>query len=338
MSEQQQANTNSNQATEKGRLQLSDSEFVKYIAETAAQICDEKTKKREAVYRSIFGIVIGFLAIFGYTNLANLKSDTKSLVFAEIKPTISDEVKQFFENNRERLTGERFKLLEAKIEEQIQLSEFVRLAAELNNREESFTKGERDAAVEFLKRLSKSKEIRSSQQFKLASSYVLRAFAQAGLDENIDIITNAIDDVISSDPEACEILVQHYGMRVIGAVSISPELNAKFDKLAKQARIHGLQSLTFPFEIMREYKKAPGPVNSQVELVWQEVRHLEPKEKAVFIVGIRRTLNEAPKSGMQERMKQIITAFNKDYRERIDQLSQEVAFELSRMKTAKSPK
>lgn len=299
-------------------IKLPEENYAEYLATKAGAIADEKACTRDLKWRGIISLVVFVLAVFGYSNLANLedgvvervqsgvpsKDEIKSSVFAELRPFIETEVEEYYSKNKDRIAEENTKEIRQLLKTQTDLINLFIIADDLDEEEESFTNEQRDAAIGLITDLAKTEAPRNSKQFRVALEKVVKAFDAADLNEYVDRVEKEVRNVGTEIPQVTMIMLLHYGQRVVGGRNPSEQEIENFRRYQLAAKTHNLPELAVAYALLELEASSSSDNEKEFTELWRDFDHLEAEDQENFfkVFNRLRLIAVEPSSADAERL------------------------------------
>jgi hypothetical protein len=252
-------------------VRLSGTSLYEAIVKDASTRTDKAAEAREdkrwsTIYIAV-AIATAIIAFFGWRSYADLKQT----MLANLKDEVTKP--EFFKRHLEdsvvnRVTDD----VEKRIQSLSKELAFYRLTILASNLDQGtkFTDVERDAALNSLVELADEKNLTGRVEFENVLLKIIQAFAAADLNHQIEKITVLFPDVIDRSKNIIQILVQHFGMYVIGD---SDTDESEFKKLGRYADVcHRLRmpGLAIPYQMVAEFKFQHGNWRQRIDGLFQD--------------------------------------------------------------------
>jgi len=206
------------------------------------------------------------------------------------------------------------------IRETLELTKINSLALKINL-SKGFSPDDRDDAVALLSRIAEIPAVKRSTEVRSALGDVLRSFAGAGLSAEIDKLFKEYEDEILANGLSTEILLHHYGQRIVGR-STTPTLEdfplKAFEKLESVAPGHNLRELALAYRLLYDVSIADKRIDDHVRQLLRDSMDLSESDTARFLQEILiRTRGEnwqTESTPEGKRLETITRDFFKDYK------------------------
>ena len=183
--------------------------MVEYVSLKAARVVADELRDREERRLKRLGVTLTVISVAGISTLLAL-----------VRYTIDDQVDKRFHSAEINATiaASASKAVDARIvslQRELDFQALNVLAFSLNS-ETSFSRTERDAVMNLLRRL-KGAEISDRSEFQSVLQKVVSSFDSAALENEIDEIDRLFGDKMLVSEEVVGILTDHYGRRIAGS-------------------------------------------------------------------------------------------------------------------------
>ena len=263
---------------------IPESQFSDFLVQRAADIVNQRSARREAIYRALIGVVVAGLVYLGYTDIRGIRADVTDQVLLNVQAELDERVNATFEKGRDALSQYVLDRLGGQMDARIALVQLTTLARELNDRDKGFSNTERDAVVALLRKAASSEAVKNEPSFLIALEDVFDTFFSADLHLFIDLVDDLIGDIAAErSPGICQTLVTHYGMRVIGAAETDDVMLERFERYVKGAYYHKYPEMALPFQIGFSFREHGNQRNAVTDAYFEDVLGLKIEERESFL-------------------------------------------------------
>ena len=151
-----------------------------------------------------------------------------------------------------------------------------------------FSNSERDAVVDMLRRL-KGSEVVSRSDFKEVLRKIIASFHAASQGDYIDEIDNILGDVMRDSSAIVEVMMNHYGHRVIGSrhpvTEIAP-LTSRLQRYLDRGSRFGMVEQQMFWELLLDVKSSKTGEVRKNQQAMRALRFLDPREQTFFFVKL----------------------------------------------------
>jgi hypothetical protein len=271
------------------KIEIPEGEYASFLAEKAAQIAAEKTKKADSAWRALIGIGIGTLGVLGYSNITSLREDTRTLINADIKETIRTEVETAWKANQSQILREEMAKLEKRTEDQVNFFQLIRIADELKENT-SFSNAKREEATALLRKLKDSPIVGESISFASALEDILDSFAAANLLENVLEIERDFREICIEKPGIIQTMTFYIGLRCLADAEASPAAIEGLDRYLSACAKHRI-AIYYPYKMLTIYRERGADSKILIESLIEELRR-ESDDKREIVNKLFHSLME----------------------------------------------
>lgn len=291
------------------KIVLPQGDYAAYLATVAADMADEKLKRRETRWRTIISVGIAALAIFGYANLSSFMSG----ITERVEKTTKSEIDKVFKERYETLREE----VDAKLA-------FVQINTLASSFKENGSINERDkqSVLAQAKIIRDSMDLLEPNQFIRPLYTIIDAFDAARLGGEIDQLDTEIRPLLEDYEGTVRVLLQHYGLRLAGAIQLQDADINRFRNYAAVAREdHSLHEYAAVWELALNVKENGNTKTRAGEEIIRDVLYLHPTKKDTFARYINYfTSDQSTKTGEIVRIQNIFATIKDVYSENLLQL------------------
>ena len=273
-------------------ISIPEGDYARYLADYAARLADEKASKREGVYRSVFGVLLTLLAFLGYTNISSLKHDLRKDITEEvsekhqqaiegintdlgnIQKNIEANITLEFDNRITEMVALTTNQIRSEMDAKIAYIELLLIAKEMKDIGVKSIQ-QRDNVLEQIGVAAQYPEIKNSAGFKEAVKEVLNSFLLSDLLMDVESLEDQIGDSMLESYGIVEILVEHFGFRVVGDAELKDEYIEDFNKYATAMKRLGYPEFVLPYEIALQYRLNGNSRNTITDNLFEDASHFE---------------------------------------------------------------
>lgn len=130
----------------------------------------------------------------------------------------------------------------------------------------SFSKEDRSAIMNYLRRTATNERVRHTEEFNAALIQVMNSFTQAGLSSNIDEICQLYERELLTTDTLIEILLHHYGQEIVHRPATPKDDFAlkMFERLESLAQGAKVPELAQAYRTLFLHKQNPGGPHASV--------------------------------------------------------------------------
>lgn len=265
-------------------VRLSGTDLYRSLVSDVSQEVDKLARERDTERWKLIGIVATiFLAVIGFLGFHSL-SDLRRKVAMDVAEDLRnhDTIKSLVEEAvRAHVTSDIEKRLRT-VAKELAFYRLSNLATSILAGK-GFTNSERDAAVASLEELKDETGIISRKEFADVLEKIIDSFASADLDFEIDSIDESLELVIMDSMGIIQTLMNHYGMRVLGDIEVSPSTVERFQKYAEACKRKRYYELALPYLMVLEHSEKRDGWESRIQALLQDATHLESKEQQIVV-------------------------------------------------------
>lgn len=309
---------------------LTKDQAVNYLAREAARHVYEHIEKRETRWRWVLTTLFTVVGLAGYQVFSRLITSAVTDATKDIPTQITTGVAASEARLQSSIAGSVNTILDSQIgalrssmESEMAFLALSRLSVELDEREESFTNLERDAAMEQLKTIVRSPDVRARAEFMSALQKLVKAFDSASLSVQIDQIDDIAGSQMTRDPALVGSLVTHYGNRLLGT-GASPsdwdqDVKQRFDRYAQAATQLRLPEFARTHVVLAAFASANRARSDTVVSHLRETSYWTADEQAHFhfaLLLLSRAefyLRPGSQSFQADNLAQLVEAFRIEY-------------------------
>jgi len=258
-------------------VKIPESEYWKVLAERVALIVEERSKRRDAIWKTglaIFTFVLGFL---GITNITNLKKDTSERVLRELEPKLQGYVGEYWQKNSSQLLREEMAAIEARSRDTVAYFQFVRLLGDLEAKE-SFDQADRDSVLTLLQQFKKSQLTANSPSFSNALDQALNLLMAGGFQDDIPQIEQDFHEVCIGSPAIVTTLTLHFGYQVLGLSEVPKETLEAFNLYIDLSRKSN-RSYFYIFRMLVLHNNQLEGAKGKIMSYWDEISRLSANDR-----------------------------------------------------------
>lgn len=266
-------------------IQLEGAELYKSIVDQVFARVDTEAKKRESDrWSSIFIIVpilVAVVGFFGVRSIADIKKNIAKDVLDQIR--VGEDTKFIIEEAvKKNITSDIEERL-GSVSDELSFIRLSHIAESISDGSRTgFTMAERDSIVSALGQLQNNRTITIRPDFALTLEKIIDSFAGADLDSQIDQIMKSLKSVALASTGICMTLIQHYGMRLLGDVSLSEATRNNFADVASACKSHNFYELVLPYIVVSEYAEKREGWSERVDGYFRDIETLNEEDKKRF--------------------------------------------------------
>ncbi len=266
-------------------VQLEGSELYKSIVEQVSSRIDQESRKRESDRWTFIAITIpvlfAIIAFFGLRSISDIRRRLADEILEMIqnsertKYLIEDSVKRNITTDVERKLGS--------VSEELSFIRLTNIAESISDGSRTgFKPAEKESIVATLDQIKGNIGIVGRPEFSLTLEKIIDVFAAADLDDRVDSIINSLRAVTLQSNGICQTLIQHYGMRLLGDVSVAEETIRNFNDIANACKIHKIYEMVLPFQIVHEHSKKDQGYAERINGYLKDVETLNDDDRKTF--------------------------------------------------------
>ncbi len=265
----------------------------------------------------VVAVLGAILALVGWRGLSNLRQTIKNDVTSFVR---TDQLFQAELDKKLTMISETSTAkANDKTRREINLARLDMLSDKVS-KAPSYSALERKAMIELLLSVKDDTDLLKTDAFEKTVQTVVESLYNADVDFAIDELEDQLGDYFGGSSPLCNLLIRHYGERVLTDADTDEKSVARFRKYVAACKARNLFELAAPFLLALTFRDKANGWSGAIDATLKQLRYLTDDEKAFVLdrfIAASKAPPEATITFRQAREVELLAAFFAEYGDKL---------------------